>query len=102
MSRIDAKQMFDGMREALEADEADGKLVGLTVEDLGDAMSHPEAGQVVTELMALEPSSVQQGQPAPDFTLPWLPGHEGGEGPTLTLSTHFGSRPVALIFGSYT
>ena len=33
------------------------------------------------------------------FTLPYLPG--SGEG-ALTLSSHFGDRPVALVFGSYT
>ena len=34
--------------------------------------------------------------------LPWLPGSGEGRGTTLTLSEHFGKRPVALIFGSYT
>ena len=56
----------------------------------------------MTELMGIEPSSVKPDQPAPDFTLPWLPGSEGGETATLTLSEHFGKRPVALVFGSYT
>ena len=102
MSEIDSKQMLESMREQLEADQAAGKLAGLTVDDLGAAMSHPKAGAVVAELMALEPKTVQQGQAAPDFTLPWLPGSAGGDGPTLTLSRHFGQRPVALIFGSYT
>ncbi len=102
MSEIDSKQMLESMRAQLEADQAAGKLAGLTVDDLGDAMSHPKAGAVVAELMALEPNTVQQGQAAPDFTLPWLPGSAGGDGATLTLSQHFGQRPVALIFGSYT
>ena len=29
-------------------------------------------------------------------------GSKGGETATLTLSEHFGKRPVALVFGSYT
>ncbi|MDJ0865673.1 MAG: hypothetical protein QNK03_06165 [Myxococcota bacterium] len=102
MAEFDPKQMFDGMRDQLEADQADGKLAGLTVEDLKDAMSHPEAGPVVAELMAIEAKSVQQGEPAPDFTLPWLPGSAPDRGESMTLSTHFGKRPVALVFGSYT
>ena len=51
--------------------------------------------------MEIEAGSVQAGDPAPDFTLPWLPGSEGSA-PSLTLSDHFGVQPVALIFGSYT
>jgi hypothetical protein len=96
------KRLLDSMRGTLEADEAEGKLAGLTVDDLADAMSHPKAGAVVAELMGLEPESVQQGQPAPDFSLPWLPGSAGNAAATMTLSDHFGDRPVALIFGSYT
>ena len=44
---------------------------------------------------------MQPGEPAPDFTLPYLPGRGGGA-QAMTLSDHFGNRPVALIFGSYT
>jgi peroxiredoxin len=50
--------------------------------------------------MALEATSVQAGDPAPDFALPRLGGPNAGE--LVTLSSHFGKRPVALIFGSYT
>jgi hypothetical protein len=39
---------------------------------------------------------------APDFELPYMPGHGGQEGETFLLSECFGKRPVALIFGSYT
>ena len=102
MSKPDLRAMFDGMRGQLEQDEAEGKLAGLTVDDLQDAMSHPLAAEVVGECMAAEAGSVQQGEPAPDFTLPWLPGSGEGRGPSLTLSDHFGKRPVALVFGSYT
>ena len=77
-------------------------MPGLAADDLAEAMSHPKAGAVIEELMAREERSVKQGEPAPDFTLPWLPGSGDGRGEALTLSDHFGRRPVALIFGSYT
>jgi len=102
MSDVDVKAMMEGMRAQLERDEAEGKLAGLTVEDLADAISHPKAGEVIAETMGWEAGSVQQGEPAPDFTLPWLGDSDPERGPSLTLSSHFGRRPVALIFGSYT
>ncbi len=77
-------------------------LQGLSADDLADAMSHPKAPETIREMMSREASSAQQGEPAPDFTLPWLPGSEEGRGSHLSLSAHFGKRPVALIFGSYT
>ena len=44
---------------------------------------------------------VKVGAPAPNFSLPWLsPAPDGSE--RVTLSDHFGKRPVALVFGSYT
>ncbi len=102
MARLDLKAMMEAMRPQLEKDEAEGRLAGLTVADLADATSHPLAGDVVAELMEREAGSVQEGDPAPDFTLAWLPGSGEGRGETLTLSNHFGKRPVALVFGSYT
>ncbi len=63
-------------------------------------MSHPKAAEQVAAAMALEVTSVQTGDPAPDFALPRLGGPNAGE--LVTLSSHFGKRPVALIFGSYT
>jgi hypothetical protein len=90
------------MRGTLEADEKSGKLAGLTVSDLEDAMSHPKAGPVVAEVFAAEQASVKQGADAPDFTLPWLPGSAKPGVDALSLASHFGTRPVALIFGSYT
>ena len=92
------RQQITGMLAALESEGMDG----LSLDDLKDAMSHPEAARTVAELMPLEASSVQPGQPAPDFTLPFLPGHGGEAGQTLTLSERWAERPVALIFGSYT
>lgn len=41
--------------------------------------------------------TLQVGQEAPDFTLP----RQSRNG-TVTLSSHRGSRPVVLVFGSYT
>jgi hypothetical protein len=102
MAGLDVEALMEGMRKRLQQDEAEGRLAGLTVEDLMDAVSHPAAPPAIAEALALEATSVQEGEPAPDFSLPWLP--RGGEAPTgrMTLSEHFGKRPVALIFGSYT
>jgi hypothetical protein len=102
MAEIDTKALLESMRAQLEADESAGQLAGISVEDIEEAISHPKAAGVIAETMAAEAGSVQQGQPAPDFTLPWLPGSAGSAAATLTLSDHFGDRPVALIFGSYT
>ena len=102
MSQPDPKAMMEAMRARLERDQAEGKLAGINVADLADAMAHPKAGEVIAETMSAEAASVKPGQPAPDFTLPWLAGSGTGRGPALSLSSHFGKRPVALIFGSYT
>lgn len=102
MTKPDGKGLPAGMREQLEAAQAAGELAGLEVDALSEAMEHPMAAAAVAALLEVEARSVTQGSPAPDFTLPWLPGAEGGDAPTLTLSDHFGKEPVALIFGSYT
>ena len=102
MDKVDVGALMEAMRPQLEKDAAEGKLNGLTMNDLQDAMSHPKAAGVVANLVQREAPSVQQGHPAPNFTLPWLSNHAGKEGETMTLSDHFGKRPVALIFGSYT
>jgi hypothetical protein len=93
---------YEGMKKGIFAQLKNDSMDGLDLADLEDAMSHPEAKKTVAELMPLEAASVQAGQPAPDFTLPWLPGSGAGEGESFTLSEKHGSRPVALIFGSYT
>ncbi len=98
MSKVDVEAMIEGVRAQLEAQGLE--LQGLTLEDLRDAMSHPRAAEQVAQLMALEATSVQVGDPAPDFALPRLGAGEAGE--RIRLSSHFGERPVALIFGSYT
>jgi len=101
MASRDTDAMKDQIRRKLGA-ELPGDMGRMSEDDLADAMSHPKAAGVVAELLEREKASVQQGEPAPDFTLPWLPGSGERRGETLTLSDHFGKRPVALIFGSYT
>ena len=99
----DPQALMAAMRARLEQDAADGKLAGITVDDLMDAMSHPKAAAVIARAMEIEAQSVQQGAAAPDFTLPWLPGSApAGAAASMTLSAQFGKRPVALVFGSYT
>jgi hypothetical protein len=103
--QVDVGSMMNGMRSRLESDQTDGKLAGLTVERLEKAVAHPEARAVISELMAREASVVNVGDPAPDFALPWLGDsrpRDRAAGETMTLSDHFGKRPVALVFGSYT
>ena len=68
-------------------------------ERLAAAMENPLSAQHLTDSMAAEPGSLQAGQAATDFTLARL---NDKDGPPVTLSDHFGKRPVALVFGSYT
>ena len=98
MSKIDVDEMIEGIRAQLEAQGVD--LQGLSLDDLRDALSHPKAAEQIMQSMAIEGASVQVGDPAPDFRLPRLGGPNAGD--ETTLSSHFGKRPVALIFGSYT
>jgi hypothetical protein len=93
----DVQKMISGMLASVAKQD----MQGLSIDDLKAAMSHPKADATVAELMSYEATSVQPGEAAPDFTLPYLPG-SGRDGETMTLSEHFGKRPVALIFGSYT
>lgn len=98
MPPIDVKALLDSMRPQLEKDQAEGRLQGITVEEMLSAFSHPKAPGAIAEMIAVEAQSVKQGDPAPDFTLARLT----GDGAPVTLSSHFGRRPVALVFGSYT
>jgi hypothetical protein len=100
MSEDAMKKMVQGMLESLERDGA--AMDGLKLDDLRDAMSHPEVPRFLAEWMPIEAASVAQGADAPDFRLPFLPGQGREAGETVTLSDHFGNRPVGLIFGSYT
>ena len=87
------------MLKTLEEDRVE--MDGLELDDLKDAMSHPKAPEILAKWMPHEATAVKQGEPAPDFTLRFLPGYSE-EGESMTLSSHFGKRPVGLIFGSYT
>jgi hypothetical protein len=98
MGELDLESMLAGVKEELERRGVEMK--GLSLDDLGDAMAHPEAARTVEEIMGREITSVQVGDPAPDFDLPLLIGPDLGQ--CVRLSEHFGERPVALIFGSYT
>jgi hypothetical protein len=102
MDREEVQQMLEAMRGQLERDEAAGEMAGIDVSALAAAVSHPKAPDVIGRIMELEATSVQEGDAAPDFTLPWLETVPVGAGEFLKLSSHFGKRPVALIFGSYT
>ncbi len=79
--------------------EAGHEMAGLSLDGLREAVSHPKAAAEIQRLFTLEASSVQQGDPAPDFRLPYLPGQ--GEG-AVKLSERIAKSPVALVFGSYT
>jgi hypothetical protein len=99
MSEDPMRKMIEGMLEGLARERVE--MDGLTLDDLRDAMSHPEAARFLADWMPVEAASVAAGAEAPDFTLPFLPG-QGAPGRTMTLSSHFGRQPVALVFGSYT
>jgi len=98
VSEADIKQLMADMITQLESEGV--SLDGLSLDDLRDAASHPKAAESIAELMRLEAVSVQQGEAAPDFCLPYLGADHTGQ--SQRLSEHFGDRPVALIFGSYT
>lgn len=83
-----------------ELDEKGVKMEGLTVETLRDALKHPRAREGYAQQIERELASVQQGQPAPDFSLPRL--EKGRQDERVRLSDCVANRPVALIFGSYT
>ncbi len=93
----ETRNKISGMLARLEGED----MQGLSHDDLKQAMSHPKAADSVADLLSYDATAVKLGDPAPDFSLPYLPG-SGREGARVTLSDHFGSRPVALIFGSYT
>lgn len=99
MSDDPMRDMIQGMLAKLEQDGVE--MQGLDLDELRDAMAHPQAAAFLAEWMPVEAASVKAGADAPDFTLPFMPGH-AAEGEAMTLSSHFGKRPVALIFGSYT
>ena len=97
MAKPDVDQMMKDVAARLAGEGHD--MAGLSLDDLRDAVSHPKAAAEIERLFERESRSVQQGDPAPDFSLPYLPGHGNGE---VRLSKRTGERPVGLIFGSYT
>ena len=99
MSEASIKTRVVEMLKRLEDNKVE--MEGLDLDDLKATMSHPKARETLAKWMPFEATSVQAGESAPDFSLRYLPGH-GLEGESMTLSSHFGKRPVALIFGSYT
>ncbi len=80
-------------------------LPGIDREQLALDIAHPQAAEVMAQLFAQEnPDAIQEGDPAPHFTLPRLGGPQAGA--QVRLADHFApagaGRPVALVFGSYT
>jgi hypothetical protein len=102
MTEFDIDAMKEELKAGLKSNKGEDGLKNMDVDDLMDAMSHPKAAGIVQKLMELEPNTVQPGDSAPDFSLPWLSGQGPAGSTAMTLSDHFGKRPVALIFGSYT
>ena len=104
MSNYDPKALAEAARKVPKipgvTEEDVRKIPGITEEDMREAMEYPGAAAEVERLLAAEMTSVQEGDPAPDFRLRRLTGAEVGE--RVALSDHFGKRPVALVFGSYT
>ena len=98
MSERERMPGIETMLEGLAA--RSDEMEGFSVEQLRTALEEPGAAESVQRLAEREAASVQQGEPARDFTLPFLDPERSHE--TLTLSRHFGRRPVALVFGSYT
>ncbi len=96
MSDLDSKAIFEMMKARAASQGV--KLTPEQLEALADAMSHPKAAAQVAEILEREPSSLQQGDPAPDFALRRIDDPDR----RVRLADHFGKRPVALIFGSYT
>ena len=75
MEKGDVSAMLETVQSQLKKDAAEGRLNGPSTEDVQKAMAHPKAAEVIGTLMQREAPSVQQGQSAPDFTLPWLSQH---------------------------
>jgi hypothetical protein len=98
----DLQKTFGEILAQMEADPDGPTISSANRQQLMDAIAHPKAAAEIQRGFELEAASVQEGQPAFDFTLPRL--GAGGNEPqrSVTLSDHFGRRPVALVFGSYT
>ncbi|MBW2266977.1 MAG: hypothetical protein JRH16_00275 [Deltaproteobacteria bacterium] len=101
MVRVDTQRLMADLRERL-AQPGEGDLAGMEVDDLAEAIAHPKAAATIEAMFALEATSVQPGEPAPEIELPWLGARPAGQPERFSLAAHRGHRPVALVFGSYT
>lgn len=99
----DSPDFVDAMLDDLvESGEAE-KMDGIDIDRLRAAMNAPGAAETVAAIQALgADSQAGVGRPAPDFELPYLPGQGREQDETIRLSERYRTRPVALIFGSYT
>jgi hypothetical protein len=102
MSEVDMKELLKGVADQMAADPDGARDSRILPEDLAKALAHPQAMGELQRLLGVDADSVAEGAPAPDFTLARLGGVSPGDAEHVTLSDHFGRRPVALIFGSYT
>ena len=96
LSPEDMREAVSGLMAARAAMD-DGSEPSISAEEMAEAMSHPLAAEYVGEMLEREPGSCVAGSDAPDFELPLADGSG-----SVRLSDHFGKRPVALVFGSYT
>ena len=101
MAQVDVQQLIAELRDRL-AKPGEGDLTGMAVDDLAEAIAHPKVAATIDAIFAIEPTSVQRGEPAPEIELPWLGARHADQPERFSLAAHRGSRPVALIFGSYT
>ena len=99
MSEADDGALIAQLRENFSPEDLE--RAGMTLEDMVRAASHPRARTEIAELMQREARSIREGEPAPDFELPWL-SNAPDASTGMRLSDHFGVRPIALVFGSYT
>jgi len=102
MSDFDLEAAMQAMRAKMEADPGAMADSQIDADRLAKALAHPLAAAELKRSLPIEAASVAEGALAPDFTLARLGEGPGGEADAVTLSAHFGKRPVALIFGSYT
>jgi hypothetical protein len=84
----------------MKSSDRDLSAPGITGGEMIEVLNHPKAVDTIFEMVTMEADSAQQGAPAPDFCLKPLNDYAGGT--PVRLSDHFGKRPVALVFGSYT
>ena len=102
MTKPDIPALFSQIKDQLAAHPETGLDSGIEPDELARAIAHPKAAEQIQASLEIETQAVNEGERAPDFTLNELSTEGGLAGQKITLSDHFGKRPVALIFGSYT